>query len=584
MKRTALGKTDVKVARQRRQLNHLRTLAWMRGISDDRRGRNLLTGLLAVGLTGPEAQELAPWLSPVALQDIIDNVDRIPGWEWTSSRLGDLVELTDEERERGKLWSLRPCDVSWPAVQERRRQDNKARAADYSRAYRERVRIAKDMDVRSAAVFALLSTSWKVASGLAGELKNGKAFRTADGREIIGRSLRMLINRELDKLAKRGLIETKIAPGIKEFPTKHARVANHQKHNCCRQHGNGNNRSAKNPDEMGISNNRDRQMIGTKRPSDSLLIYHHTLTPNEREQQQQEPGPPRGALAGRRRTAARQAVEDAHPAAAGEPPRHPRPRPEARRPARAAHQRPARTRPAIGRGCRADSALASVLVGVEESKRNPARRLTDRRRARLEAAVRAGAGGRLRSATDTAELAVRLTGSAPSTIIAGMGNDVARATAGSPIGRSDRGTISGTLKIALDLVVNEGLDPYEAAAKVGYHARSMRMALAKRHVLAYLRKAREDLRAIASAQNIHHAIEMRANSSNEMAKLGAMRLIERLGEDDGRPGSEPLGPGLQIVIVQGQPPSLPPRTIDITPRAPAPHEDEDTTIFRPPSY
>src|SRR6516225_9987625 len=29
--------------------------------------------------------------------------------KWSASRLGDLVGLTDEERERWKLWPLRPC-------------------------------------------------------------------------------------------------------------------------------------------------------------------------------------------------------------------------------------------------------------------------------------------------------------------------------------------------------------------------------------------------------------------------------------------------------------------------------------------
>jgi hypothetical protein len=147
-----------------------------------------------------------------------------------------------------------------------------------------------------------------------------------------------------------------------------------------------------------------------------------------------------------------------------------------------------------------------------------------------------------------------------------------RAPPGSPIGRSDRGVVSGKLKAALDLVVNEGLDPYEAAAKLNYHARSMRMALAKRHVLAYLRAQREVLRQTASAQNIHHAIDMRAHSSNEMCRLGAMKFIEQI-EDEARSGGRPGAPlpGLQIVIYQDRPA---PRVIDVTPTADAASSSE----------
>jgi hypothetical protein len=125
---------------------------------------------------------------------------------------------------------------------------------------------------------------------------------------------------------------------------------------------------------------------------------------------------------------------------------------------------------------------------------------------------------------------------------------VPRAPAGHPIDRSGRGQVNGRLKVCLDLVVNEGADPYEAARKIGYHARSMRLALAKPHVLAYLRRARQVLREQARAQNIHFMIKMRAEGSNEMAKLGAMRLIEADDEVAHR-SSMPVSPGLQIVIV-----------------------------------
>jgi hypothetical protein len=123
--------------------------------------------------------------------------------------------------------------------------------------------------------------------------------------------------------------------------------------------------------------------------------------------------------------------------------------------------------------------------------------------------------------------------------------------------RSKPQQVSGKLKLVLDMVVNEGADPYEAGRTVGMHARSIRLSLAKPHVLAYLRRARQVLRETARAQNIHHQIRMRAESPNEMARLGAMKLLE---QDDDRSDARahvPVMPGLLIVI--NAPPSGSPK-------------------------
>jgi len=137
--------------------------------------------------------------------------------------------------------------------------------------------------------------------------------------------------------------------------------------------------------------------------------------------------------------------------------------------------------------------------------------------------------------------------------------------------RSAPGRVTGRLKEALDLVVNEGTDPYEAAAKVGLHARSMRLALARKHVLAYLRAQREVLRQRASAQNIFHAVKMRESSTNEMAKLGAMKFIEAIEETPRLGAGQPSVPGLCVVIVGAQPAPLAaePVALDVTPVRPA---------------
>jgi hypothetical protein len=100
------------VVEQRRRLKHLRRLAFMRygrhwTLPNDVHGGNMLRAMLACGLTGPDAQRLAPKIGPPQLQDMIWSVE---SREWDGDALGNLVELEDDEREEGKLWSMRPCD------------------------------------------------------------------------------------------------------------------------------------------------------------------------------------------------------------------------------------------------------------------------------------------------------------------------------------------------------------------------------------------------------------------------------------------------------------------------------------------
>jgi hypothetical protein len=130
------------------------------------------------------------------------------------------------------------------------------------------------------------------------------------------------------------------------------------------------------------------------------------------------------------------------------------------------------------------------------------------------------------------------------------------------------------LKVALDLVVNEGLNPLEAAAKVGLHARTMYLALQKPFVLAYLRHARHVLREQARAQNIHHMIEMRSSSPNEMCKLGAMKLIEQDDEPALRSAAHAVAPGLVINVIAPSGPMPRPPTLDLTP-VPEPDPPDD---------
>jgi hypothetical protein len=113
------------VIKHRLWLKHLRGLALMRygrrwWLPNDVHGQYMLQAMLAAGLTGPDAQRLAPWIGPQQLEDMIQSVDSRTSWD--GDALGNMVELTADERERGEFWSMRPCDLDWCRVQEQRRE------------------------------------------------------------------------------------------------------------------------------------------------------------------------------------------------------------------------------------------------------------------------------------------------------------------------------------------------------------------------------------------------------------------------------------------------------------------------------
>ena len=120
--------------------------------------------------------------------------------------------------------------------------------------------------------------------------------------------------------------------------------------------------------------------------------------------------------------------------------------------------------------------------------------------------------------------------------------------------------ISGRNKVALDAMVYEGLNRKEAAAKAGLKDHALYVALTKPHVKGYYTSQLEVLRTSERARNIHTLAEVRDQTSNQMARVQAVKALEQI--DDGETanrGSQAL-PGLQIVIVQGNNPLV--RTID----------------------
>lgn len=102
---------------------------------------------------------------------------------------------------------------------------------------------------------------------------------------------------------------------------------------------------------------------------------------------------------------------------------------------------------------------------------------------------------------------------------------------------------------ALSRMVELGETYQDAAAAVGLHIRAMRKALDKPHVLSELRKRKQVFREAVSAQNIHRLAELRDASGNAMAKLGAIKVLEQIGDDPQHQAARQSMPGFNLVIV-----------------------------------
>lgn len=114
----------------------------------------------------------------------------------------------------------------------------------------------------------------------------------------------------------------------------------------------------------------------------------------------------------------------------------------------------------------------------------------------------------------------------------------------------------------------------EAAVKAGMHVRSMRLALKRPHVIAYLKQARQVFLASVGAGNIRRLAQLRDQDDNRNAAVAAARTIEGIITDNGG-SANGIGigragyvidlqePGLQIVVVEKAKPEPP--MIDVTP-------------------
>jgi hypothetical protein len=114
--------------------------------------------------------------------------------------------------------------------------------------------------------------------------------------------------------------------------------------------------------------------------------------------------------------------------------------------------------------------------------------------------------------------------------------------------------VTGKLAEAIDLMIEEGLLWDKAALQAGLTVRSMRLAMQRPHVIAYLKRRRDVFRTSACAANIHRLVEMRDQDDNKMASVTAIKVMEQIGNQQGFEGiGQSVRPGVVIQILTQAP-------------------------------
>jgi hypothetical protein len=107
---------------------------WGGTVPSDDAGRDDLRLLLLYVSAGPNAfhklprtiQAWAPWMQPDEAKELIDEVNRTPHLPG-AKKLGEELRVTNEIRERLKVWRITACDMTTRQRREWRRRKEKER-------------------------------------------------------------------------------------------------------------------------------------------------------------------------------------------------------------------------------------------------------------------------------------------------------------------------------------------------------------------------------------------------------------------------------------------------------------------------
>jgi hypothetical protein len=108
--------------------------------------------------------------------------------------------------------------------------------------------------------------------------------------------------------------------------------------------------------------------------------------------------------------------------------------------------------------------------------------------------------------------------------------------------------VTGKLVHAIKRIIEHGDDLEQAGKASGLTTHAVRCALARPHVIAYMRERRHVFRAYLCASNEWHAARIREQTDNHTAAIQAIRILNELGDEHERKNAIRT-PGITIQII-----------------------------------
>ena len=121
--------------------------------------------------------------------------------------------------------------------------------------------------------------------------------------------------------------------------------------------------------------------------------------------------------------------------------------------------------------------------------------------------------------------------------------------------------ITAKVRAAIHAMVWLGQNRADAAQTAGLKDDSLYVALRRPDVKQFYMSELDVLRTSERARNIHRAVEIREQTSNQMASIQAIKLLEQISDDAPASRGSVSLPGLVIVVNTGTPLTQP-QTID----------------------
>lgn len=120
--------------------------------------------------------------------------------------------------------------------------------------------------------------------------------------------------------------------------------------------------------------------------------------------------------------------------------------------------------------------------------------------------------------------------------------------------------ITPRVRAAIEAMVWQGLQRKAAAEHAGLAEHSLYQALRRPPVRSLYLSELEVLRTSERARNIHTLAEVRDQTSNQMARVQAVKALEQIDDDPVRQGVNRSSPGfvIQVITVSGNGATRPP--------------------------